>query len=76
MVLQQVMQTSVTIVNQVNALSDERNETSTGDERINEARLPGGPANNTYVRVVQPEDIGNAADADAAPAVTANCVCN
>jgi hypothetical protein len=75
---EQVMESSITIVNQVDAITEEND--SQNDEPEEEAEalnfIDDGATNNAFIQVIQPEDLGDSADTDDAPAMTANCVCN
>jgi len=77
--LEEAMQDSIDIASQVDTLTEE-GDTSAEEEPAEEAPdagiLEDSATNNLFVQVIQPEDIGDAADADDAPAMTANCVCN
>jgi len=81
--MQQVMEDVVDISSQVDALASEEDtsDTSTDEQPGEDAEADAGvladsATNNQFVQVIQPEDIGDAADPDAAPAVTPNCACN
>ena len=77
--LEEAMQDSIDIASQVDTLTEE-GDTSAEEEPAEESPdagiLEDSATNNLFVQVIQPEDIGDAADADDAPAMTANCVCN
>ncbi|MEQ1889006.1 MAG: hypothetical protein ABL951_07480, partial [Alphaproteobacteria bacterium] len=75
--IEQVMESSVDIANQVDALSDESgtNDSEPEEEAGITSLIEDSVTNNAFVQVIQPEDIGNAADPDDAPVLSANCVC-
>ncbi len=77
--VEEAMEDSIDVASQVDALTEEGDgsgEDEPGEEAIDAEILEDSITNNPFIQVIQLEDIGDAADADDAPAMTANCVCN
>ena len=79
--LQEVMEDVEDVSSQTDALSDESDEEGENSEEPEEyldetALREDSATNNPFVQVIQPEDIGDASDADGAPVMSASCVCN
>ena len=79
LVMDEVMDDSVDVANQVDALTEEGEENTTDEEIEDEALIEAvddAGLNTPYLQVIEAEDLGEAMDVDDAPAITPDCACS